>query len=995
MRTEEAVNRISCIIGHLSLDLNHVSATVLTDPDGLFNAPLQQNLGWLTTLLLRIIRQYEGDRVADTVQSILRISSQYNQSQSQQSFQLMTESVRKLIDGDSGNPSQIGYVVVRTFNELLNLANLCDNVHRVRRWRSFLRGESDISLKQRAEDSFERLLEAGISPQQISDAMNQQNCDFVLTAHPTQAARRTLLVKYTRLAALLDMKERTPSMSPESRQHIDEDIERILVECWRSNPVRIVKPSPLDEARGGLAVVEDALWDAVPRHLQNIDDALAKIGAPKLKLDACPIKFSSWMGGDRDGNPFVTAQVTKQVVSMSKIRASTMYFNAVDELSWILTGTHATQELKTYIINVEKNTSQYKLYIDWTSIKGGYVSQEHSANSDGLQIPSPFGTPAGRTQSGWKSTLASNEWYRRVLAHVRDRLFVTRKYYEGLISGFENGIKDEELIPLVYRSVDDLLRPLELCYRSLVESGDEKIANGKLKDLIRRIRAFGLSLLTLDIRQESDRHTEVIDAICQFSGLGSYKSWAEDKKVAWLVNELQNPRPLFRWEEFMASPFCNENIAEVLNTCAVIAFHGSEPFGAYIISMSRSASDVLAVHLLQKEAGIKKFLRVVPLFETENDLFKSTDVMRQLYEIPSYMSRTQGRQEVMIGYSDSAKDAGRLASAWGLHKAQEKLLDLSEKYGVKLIIFHGRGGSVGRGGGPQHLAILSQPAGSSKHGFRVTIQGETISQHFEHVKIAQLTLGRYSSAIVLANLRPSAPPKPEWRDIMDQMAKTSAAHYRQCVRDPSFLEYWGSVTPIDELSGLKIGSRPARRKSVNQKRTLDSLRAIPWIFSWTQTRFHIPVWLGIYKALEEQMKKGNFPLLRDMTENWLFFDTTLSLVEMVLYKADTRLTAYYDKVLLPEEATELRKIGDSLRNELEETRKGILQLRGQNKLLQSSRDAVLVRSIEHRLQFVDLLNVIQPHLIKAIRNQDTTSDLLLSTMTVVIQGIAVGMQNTG
>jgi phosphoenolpyruvate carboxylase len=577
---------------------------------------------------------------------------------------------------------------------------------------------------------------------------------------------------------------------------------------------------------------------------------------------------------------------------------------------------------------------------------------------------------------------------------VRDKLFVTKKYHEGQLSGFMEGVSDDSLEPHAYKSTDELLRPLIACYKSLVSCGDHELANGKLRDLIRQVNAFGISLVKLDVRQESDRHAEAIDMITQYIGAGGYKSWKEEEKIKFLVNELQSNRPLVNLKRFYQSKFCNANVAEVLKTCEVIAYHGSDPFGAYVISMSRAASDVLAVYVLQKEAGVQNPLRVVPLFETENDLKNSALIMRQLFSNSAYTKLVNFKQEVMLGYSDSAKDAGRLASAWGLFKAQEVLLAVAQEFKVKLTLFHGRGGSVGRGGGPQHLAILSQPAGSTLNGLRVTIQGETISQHFEHVKIAQLTLGRYTSALVLANMMPQRPPKPEWRQVMDEMAKASSVEYRRWVKNPKFVEYFEQVTPIDELSDLKLGSRPARRKTPSQIRSIDSLRAIPWIFSWTQTRFHIPVWLGIDKAFEEQFSKNRQALISEMISQWMFFDSMFSLVEMVLFKSDAKLSSYYERILLPADKPEYFQIGDALRQQLSQTVSFILSARNQTRLLESNRDAVINRAIEHRLRFVNFLNILQPHLIRASREgtEDSTSR---DTLTVVVQAIAAGMQNTG
>jgi len=932
-----------------------------------FWKPLRDDIAYLTNALLDVINKFEGPKVASIVERFLMLSAEYRNDTSSQSLQKFDQEVQNLMKlrFEESHPQQyrVCLIVSRALHELLGIANICDSVHRVRRWESYAKGNDNIAWKQRTSDAFTILKERGFTTEQIATKANSICIDFVLTAHPTQASRRTWLVKHARLVQLMQKRQ--------AGLDVSDDIERILTEIWRSNPIRTIKPSPIDEAKGGFATVQDVLWYAVPKELKNIDLELRKLGAPVLGLDACPITFSSWMGGDRDGNPFVTSQVTENIICLGKVQAAKLYHDAVSELYWILSTTSASKELLDLLKECDKESAKMSSFLEFSGVRGGYLVRD-----------------AGEKSGKWKTMLPKNEYYRRLFTNIRSKLHLTRRYFENKLDGRTS----DDIAEFIYTSSEQLLHPLKVCYRSLMEQGERKLAEGPLLDLIRRISAFGLSLTRLDVRQESDRHTEAIAAICDYIGAGVYKEWPENVKVEWLMKEIGNNRPLINWELFFESGSCNENVAEVLRTMKMISSFGKDPFNSYVISMSRGASDVLAVELLQKEAGIREPLPVVPLFEMEADLKNSSRVMRSLFSLPSYLGRVNFHQEIMLGYSDSAKDAGRFASAWGLYKAQEELIALADEFKVDLVLFHGRGGSVGRGGGPQHLAILSQPPGSIRRKMRITIQGETISQHFGEHKTAVLTLERYLSATILSAMMPQAPVPQVWRNVMDAMASASSDAYRSWVKNPSFVKYFECVTPIDELSELKLGSRPARRKLPNQIRSIESLRAIPWIFSWTQTRFHLPVWLGILEAFESQIKDGNEAVIRDMLTNWNFFDSMLSLVEMVLSKGDTLLSEHYDNVLLQPSSTELVQIGNALRQKLNATIHLCLMLRGEKRLLEN--DAVVARGIQYRLQFVNFFNVLQPYLLKSLRSGGDNQSIQ-DLMTISIQAIAAGMQNTG
>ncbi|KAI3940156.1 hypothetical protein MKW92_000004, partial [Papaver armeniacum] len=493
------------------------------------------------------------------------------------------------------------------------------------------------------------------------------------------------------------------------------------------------------------------------------------------------------------------------------------------------------------------------------------------------------------------------------------------------------------------------LEPLELCYRSLCSCGDQSIADGSLLDFLRQVSTFGLSLVRLDIRQESDRHTDVMDAITNHLGIGSYREWSEERRQEWILSELGGKRPLFgpdlpKTEEIATSP-----------------------------------SDVLAVELLQRECYVKNPLRVVPLFEKLADLEAAPAAVARLFSVEWYRNRiVDGKQEVMIGYFDSGKDAGRFSAAWQLYKAQEDLIKVAKQFAVKLTMFHGRGGTVGRGCGPTNLAILSQPPDTIQGSLRVTVQGEVIEQSFGEDPLCFRTLQRYTAATLEHGMHPPVSPKPEWRALMDEMAIISTDKYGSIVfQEPRFLEF----------GRMNIGSRPSKRKPSGG---IDSLRAIPWIFAWTQTRFHLPVWLGFGAVFKH------------MYNQWPFFRVTIDLVEMVFAKGDPGIAALYDKLLVSEA---LWSFGQQLRADNEETKSYLLKIAGHRDLLEGN------PYLKQRLEFAYTLKwirTLRPHLSREITKSrkpaaelvklNPTSEYapgLEDTLILTMKGIAAGMQNTG
>jgi phosphoenolpyruvate carboxylase len=639
-----------------------------------------------------------------------------------------------------------------------------------------------------------------------------------------------------------------------------------------------------------------------------------------LPLDAQPIKFVSWMGGDRDGNPNVTAEITEEVLRLSRWQAADLYF-------------------KDLI----------------------YLVEELSMTPCDAKLQALAGD--------------SHEPYRAVLRQMREKMRRTRAAIELELDG--EIVEDED----IFTDVDQLWKPLKTCYQSLHTCGMASVAEGALLDLLRKVRCFGLHLVKVDVRQDSARHTDALAELTNYLELGDYIQWSEEEKQTFLLAELANRRPLIppRWQP---SP----DVAEVLATCAVVAQQPAEALGAYVISMARQPSDVLAVHLLLREAGCVTGLPVVPLFETLDDLSRAEEVLSQLLAQPWYSNAISGQLMIMIGYSDSAKDAGVLAASWAQYTAQESLLRVCAEHNVELLLFHGRGGSIGRGGAPAHAALLSQPPGSLRSGLRVTEQGEMIRAKLGWTSLALNTLALYTTAICRANLMTPPEPRTEWRQQMEQLSSDSCAAYRSVVREETdFVSYFRHATPEQELAKLPLGSRPARRAGGGG---IESLRAIPWIFAWSQNRLMLPAWLGAGAALQLAMERGDGEVLKTMFREWPFFAVRISMLEMVYAKSDCGLSQFYDECLVPEE---WRHIGVRLRDQLKKDCATILDLADQDSLLEDQ--SWISQSLQLRDIYTDPLNYLQAELLK--RNRLQSEPVVEQAIMVTIAGIAAGMRNTG
>jgi phosphoenolpyruvate carboxylase len=875
--------------------------------------PLRQDVRLLGELLGDTLRERGGQQLFDAVEHVRTLAKATHAGE---------RPLADLAERLGALPVDAAIPLARAFTHFLNLANVAEQHHRIRRRRAYQRDPASPPQRGSCEETFGRLIAGGVTRDALYDAVCRLRIELVLTSHPTEVSRRTMIHKYNRIAALLAVNDR-PDLTFAERDEVTATLRREIETAWETDEVREQRPTPLDEVRSGLIVFEQSVWRAMPAFLRGVDRALGTATGRSLPLEATPVTFGSWIGGDRDGNPNVTPDVTIKACLLSRWMAADLYLKDIDALRDELSMTSASPELH-------------------------------------------------------RRTDNAREPYRELLRVVRTRLRATRAWIEEALAS------DQPVSPPadVYLDAAALAEPLRLCHASLVEQGNARIADGRLADLLRRVAVFGVVLARLDIRQESSRHTEAIDGITRAIGAGSYAEWDEDRRIEFLLRELDNRRPPMS-REFEATP----PVRDVLDTVRTIAAIHPESLGAYVITMTRQASDVLAVHLLQQDALVQHPLRVVPLFETAADLEHAPGVLDRLLGIEGYRRRIHGRLEVMVGYSDSAKDAGRLTAAWELYRAQEAIVATCRRHGVAVTLFHGRGGTVGRGGGPTYVAIRSQPSGSVDGTLRVTEQGEMIQALFGLPEIATRTMEVYTSATLDAWLVAGEQPRAEWRACMQRLGDEAAQAYRGYVRGrPEFLEYLQSATPLRELEEVNIGSRPARRQPAGG---IDSLRAIPWQFAWTQTRLILGAWLGVEEALERAFARGEEDRLREMYREWPHFRSVMDLFEMVLAKTDGRIAAEYERRLVPEL---VRPIGVELRERLSRAIAAVLRVTGHRELLEEN--PVLRRSIEVRNPYVDPINLVQIELIRRLREgQDDTR--LHHAFKVTVNGIAAGMRNTG
>ena len=879
---------------------------------------LREDVRYLGNILGKVIKEQEGEKFFNLVERIRKLSKVNKINYSNHSYGKIIRNIKNL-------NSKNTFKITRAFTHFMNLINLAESIDASRNLNEYENSKKKNSNKNIfIEEIFEDLFSnKKLSENKIYNLAKNLNVGIVLTAHPTEVKRRTLIQKYHKIIEILEERDLLISY-PSKLKLLDKKLFDELTIIWNTDDLKRSKPSPFDEARWGLAIIEDSLWDTIPKVYRRLNSIFVQNINKGLPKNFNPIEFGSWMGGDRDGNPNVTSDVTKQVILLSRWEAAKLY---------------------------EKTLTK--------------IIRSYSMEKCSKKIMRKVGK--------------SHEPYRAFLRPLRDKMRSTHRSIEQYLIN-KKPLNKKKLLS----SREEILKPLRVVRESLEQNQNENIASGELLDLMRRAKCFGINLARLDIRQESSRHSQLIAEIIKKKYNKNYYKFSENEKINFFKLAIKSKKNIIN--NFV---FSNKENKEVWSTFKTLSQEPSECLGAYVISMTTSASDILSISFLQKEAKIKNKLRVVPLFETLDDLINSKSIMENLFSKKWYRKLIKNKQEVMIGYSDSSKDAGKICASWHQYKAQEEIVKLAKKYKIEVIFFHGRGGSAGRGGGPIQATLRSQPPNSVNGKIRITDQGEVIQQKYGYEPLAKYNLCSYIGAVAEATLNPPPNPKKNWRTLIEKMSDISKNSYRKNINQSTdFIKYFKTVTPHVALGKLSIGSRPSKRKNVDN---IKSLRAIPWVFAWTQIRLMLPAWLGSAEALRYSYIKESRKTLYEMERNWPFFNSMLDMLDMVISKADPDISKIYEEYLADEN---LKRVGKKLRFQFDIIKKLNKKITPKEiiKSRKQFRTSVIVRNI-----YSEVLNIIQPIVIKKLKKSRNLKDkkLLEDSLMTSIAGISAAMKNTG
>ena len=882
------------------------------------NTDLRNDVRRLADLLGQTLVRQEGEQLLALVESVRLAGRAGGQD----------EILNKLTD-------QQTISLVRAFSNFFNLANVAEQVNRSKvlaaehkssgSWLS--RAVDNILLAQKNSKDFDE--------KDLQLWLDNFSVRPVFTAHPTEAARRSVLSKMTTIAQLLE--------APESKvqtQRLAESIDLL----WQTDELRLGRPEPLDEAINSIYYLDELLIESVPEVLAEFASEVKRLGID-LSLTARPLSFGTWIGGDRDGNPHITADVTKATIRLQNAHFTRTAFKHLDELRQALSVS--------------------------TKLAGVSAELEKSVAKDLQLLPE------------------IEDRYRRINVEEPYRLKATAIRHKLAITQARHTNGTPHIAGRGYLDTAELLADFEIMRSSLLAHNGELIANGLLERITRAISAFGITHATMDIREHSDAHHHLISNL-----FGSSSSAVINKEL--LSEKIPDTKGV------------DEPSSKCLNTFTAIAEliteYGSEVIESYIISMTKSANDVLAAVLIGKLVGLvsltdkKPYAKIgfVPLLETVAELRTADKILDELLSNPSYRTIVKLRgdtQEVMLGYSDSNKDAGITTSQWEIHKAQRKLRDVAIKHGVRLRLFHGRGGSVGRGGGPTYDALIALPWGSIDGHIKMTEQGEVISDKYGLPALAkenlELTLAAALEATVL-NRKPRQPIDDlnSWNSCMDLISENAFSAYRNLVDQPDLPAYFYASTPVEQLGNLFLGSRPSKR--ADSSTGLESLRAIPWVFGWTQSRQIVPGWYGVGSGLKAAREAGKTDLLKTLLKDWHFFRTFISNVEMTLAKTDLEIAARYVTTLVD---PSLHKIFDQIKDEFELTVKELLLLTNKSEVL--GNQPILARTLQVRDTYLAPLQLLQISLLKRVRTQKDIDPLLSRALLLTINGVAAGLRNTG
>ena len=923
-----------------------MNSLILTAGQTEKDRPLREDIRLLGRILGDSIREQEGDRIFDLIERTRQNSIAFQRDGDAQARREL-ESVLNDLDADDT------IALVRAYSYFSLLANIAEDQHHIRRRRAH-----EIAGSRPREGSIalaiDRVLGANVPLSSLISFFSDALVVPVLTAHPTEVQRKSILDLQTQIARLLTERDREQLTEDEDARNA-ESLRRAVLTLWQTRILRELRLTVNDEIENGLSYYQQTFMCELPRLYGEVEDALDLEGSNALRV-ASFLRMGSWIGGDRDGNPFVTDEVMEHALAQHCATAMEFYFEELHSL-------------------------------------GGELSQSVRL----VEVSTALETLAARSVDN--SERRRDELYRRALIGIYARLAETSRVLDQHLP------QRRALGPASpYSDPAEFAVDLAVIAESLEANGGTRIARGRLRALRRAVDVFGFHLSTLDMRQHSAVHESVIDELfARGARKPGYAKLSEGERRAWLLQELQVPRPL-RSPHIDYSDTARKEFAIIDAAARLQQRFGRQALANYIVSETDDVSDLLEVAVLLKESGLlvpgrtpELHLNLIPLFETIEDLRNSARVMQALFEEPycRELIRCRGDvQEVMLGYSDSNKDGGFLTANWELYKAEEGLVKVFAKHGIKLRLFHGRGGTVGRGGGPSYSAILAQPAGSVAGQIRITEQGEVIASKYSDPDIGRRNLETLVAATLEASLLESkdhSHEHPDYLNALEDMSAIAFRAYRELVYEtPGFVTFFRAATPIAEIADLNVGSRPASRKKSDQ---IEDLRAIPWVFSWSQARIMLPGWYGFGSAIETWVSNrgdGGLASLQEMYEKWPFFPALLSNMDMVLAKSDISIASRYAELVSD---TDLRqRVFSSIEQEWHRTVKWLLAITSQKFLLEAN--PALARSLHSRSPYIDPLNHLQVDLLRRYR-KGGADDKLKRAILLTINGITAGLRNSG
>ena len=908
------------------------------------DADLRADIRRMGDMLGETLRNLWGEEIFEMVEYVRASTRTLRESPN---TELRDELFKKL------DESSLWMVIrtVRAFTSYFHLANVAEQHHRIE-----FKGVAG-ARREWLEEAFDRIRDADIPVEEITDVVNRLEVRPVYTAHPTEAARRSILNKLRRVGELLTDRSNPKLLESETRR-IDRRLSEVVEEILQTDELRHQRPAPTDEARNIMYYMEDMFKFAIAEVEEALDDQLETFGIYRTPTTRS-MQFGTWVGGDRDGNPNVTHELTRQILDLQHERALKMFAPAIGALA-------QTLSQSTRIVEISDELKE-------------------SLEKDRAELPSVW-------EEFWN--LDADEPYRLKCAFIYERVLNGISVTEGSVKGKPS-----------YSNVESLLADLELMLDSLEANQSGAAANGEVRRVMQRISAFGMTLATMDIRQHAEvtgtAVNELIDRVESIEG--GFGSLSMDERSARLIEELNSKRILSS-RAASYSPATTEVLDLVDTVRQAQDDYGNQVIESWIVAMTRDIDDLLAVLVLAKEAGLVvpeegiSRISVVPLFEEIEDLRRSHEVMDSFLSIPEIKSLVEasgGVVEVMLGYSDSNKDGGITTSQWELYKAQRELRTISQKHGVAIRLFHGRGGTVGRGGGPTKDAIMAQPYATVDGRIKITEQGEVISDKYGLPELARNHLELSVAAVIEASLLHDEPrytdeKLEEWFAAMDWISERAYAKYRSLIETEGFVDYFMDSTPVEELAGMNIGSRPARRASADGKRSIDDLRAIPWVFGWMQSRQVVPGYYGVGQALREAREAGMGDVLTEMYNEWSFFNTFISNVEMTLVKSSMEIAGRYVETLVD---PSLHHIFEDIKEERNKGVKELLRITEQENLL--DRQPVLKRTLAVREYYVDPLNYLQVSLLARRRSSMEVDSSVERALLLSINGVAAGLKNTG